>query len=53
MSVKRSNFNLVSFKAACYGSARTEKNFAASSSYIFRRIFLKFSNTSAKNNVSL
>ena len=53
ISVKRSNFTLVFFKAACYANAGAEKNRAGSSSYIIRHISLKFSNTSANNNAPL
>ena len=53
MSVKRSNFTLGFFKAACHANPGTEINFVWSSSCISRHIFLKFSKTSAKNNVSL
>ena len=51
--VKRSNFTLVFFKVACHASPGAKINLAESSSYISRHIFLKFSNTSANNNVSL
>ena len=53
ISVKRSNFTLVFFKAAYHANPGAEKNFAGSSSYIPIHIFLKFSNTSVNNNVSL
>ena len=53
ISVKRSNFTLVFFKAACHAKPGAEKNFAGLSSYILIHILLKFSNTSANNNVSL
>ena len=42
ISVKRSNFTLVFFKAACNANAGVERNFAVSSSYILRQIFLNF-----------
>ena len=48
MSVKRSNFTLVFFKAACHANPGAERNFAGSSLYILIHIFLKFSNKSAK-----
>ena len=39
ISVKRSNFTLVFFKAACRANPGAERNFAGSSSYILRHIF--------------
>ena len=42
ISVKRSNFNFVFFKAAYHANPGTERNFAGSSSYNLRLIFLKF-----------
>ena len=53
ISVKRSNFTLVFLKAACYTNPVAAINFAGSSLYILRDIFLNFSNTTANNNVSL
>ena len=53
ISTKRSNFTLVFFEAACHANPEAERNFAGSSSYIFVHIFLKFSNTSANNEVLL
>ena len=53
MSVNNSNFTFVFFKAACHANLGAEIYFAGSSLYISRHIFLKFSNTSAKNKVSL
>ena len=53
ISVKRSNFTLVSFEAACHANPGTEGNFAESSFYISRHIFRKFSNTLSNNNVLL
>ena len=53
MSAKRSNFILVSFKAACRANRGAERHFVESSLYISGYIFLKFSNISANNNVSL
>ena len=50
--VKRSNFTLVVFTAACHANLGAERNFVGSSSYILRHLFLKFSNTS-DNNVLL
>ena len=50
ISVKRSNFTLVFFKAACHRNPGAERNFAVSSSYISILILLKFSNTSGNNN---
>ena len=51
ISVKSYNFTLVLFRATCHGNSGAEKKFAWPSSYILRRIFLKFSNTSVNNNV--
>ena len=53
ISVKRCNFTLVCFTVACHANRGVERNFAGTSSYSFRHIFLKFSNTSANNNVLL
>ena len=52
ISVKRSNFTLVFLKAVYHANAEDERQFAGSSSYILIHLFLKFSNTSANNNVS-
>ena len=52
MSVTRSNFTLVFFKAACHPNQGGERNFAGSSPYVSRHMFLKSSNTSADNNIS-
>ena len=52
MSVTKSNFTLVFPKTACHAKPRAERNFAGSSQYISRHIFLRFSNTSANNSVS-
>ena len=41
------------FIAAYHSDPGAERNFAGSSSYILIKIFLKFLNTSANNNVSL
>ena len=38
---------LVFYKAACHADPGTGRNFAGSSLYISRHIFLKFSNASA------
>ena len=43
---------LVFFKGACHANPEVEKKFSGSGSYILRYIFVKFSNTSANNNVS-
>ena len=43
ISVKRSNFSLVFFKATCHGNQGAENGSAGSSSHISRDIFLKFS----------
>ena len=53
ISVKRSNFTLVYFKAACHANYGAEINFAGSDFYISRQIFQKFSNTSANNNIDI
>ena len=53
MSVERSNFILVFFNAAYHANPGAETNFAGSSSHILIHIFLKFSKTSANNNVLL
>ena len=53
MLVKRPDYSLVFFKAARHANPRPERNFEGSSSYNLRHIFLKFSTTSANNNVSL
>ena len=50
MSVERSNFTFVFFKAACHANPGDERNFAGLSSYISRHMFLKFSNASTNNN---
>ena len=52
IAVKRSNFALVYFKAACHANPGAESTFTGSGSHIWRKIFLKFSKTSADNNVS-
>ena len=53
MSVNSSNFTVFFLKAACHANPAAKRNFAGSNSYIFRLIFLKFSKTSAKSNISL
>ena len=50
---KISKFILVFYKAVSHTNPGAKRNFARSSSYILRHIFLKLSNTSANNNVSL
>ena len=50
MSVKRSNFTLVFFKAGCYANLGAEIKFVGSSSCTLRHLLLKYSNTSATNN---
>ena len=52
IQVKRSNFTLIFLKVFRHANPGTEKNFAGSSLYISSHIFLKFSNTSANNQVS-
>ena len=51
--VNNSNFTPVFFKQACFANPGADKKWAGSSSYILIHLFLKFSNTSASNNVSL
>ena len=63
LSVQRFNFTLVIFKRlflvftllffSCHDHPSAEGDFAGSSSYILRQIFIKFANTTANNNVSL
>ena len=44
---------LVFFKHACHANPGNDKKGAGSTSYTLRHVFLKFSNTSASNKVSL
>ena len=53
LSVNNSNFTSVVFKQACHDNPGADKKYAGSSSYISKHLFLKFSNTSASNEVSL
>ena len=55
ISIQVSSYNLTSvfFEAACHANSGAEKNFAGSTIYISRQIFLKFANASANNKVSL
>ena len=53
ISVKRSNFTMVFFKAASHANLNTVRKRARSSSYILRHIFQIFLNASPNNNVSL
>ena len=53
MSVKRFNCTFVFYTAAYHANPGAERKQAGSSLYISRHTFLKFSNTSANNNVSL
>ena len=53
ISVKRSNFTSFFLKATSHGNPGTGRNFAGSNLYILRHIFLKFSNTTANNNILL
>ena len=53
ISVKRSNFTLVFFKAACHANPGAVRKQTGSGSHISRQIFHKFSNISANNNVLL
>ena len=52
-SVNSSNFTPVLFRQACHANQDADTKYTGSSSYILRHIFLKFSNISASNNVSL
>ena len=52
LSVNNSNSTLVFFKHACHANPGADKKWAGSSSYISMHLSLKFSNTSASNNVS-
>ena len=53
ISVKRSNFTLVFFKAACHANPGAERNFAGSSSYISRHIYISKVLKLVANNVLL
>ena len=53
LSVNNSYFTSVLFKAACHANLGAERNIAGSNWWIFKQIFLKFSKTSAKSNVSI
>ena len=53
LSVNKTNFILVSFKRASHINPGADKKWVGSSSYISIHLFLKPSNTSASNNVSL
>ena len=53
MSVNDSNFTSVFLKADCHANPWAERNFAGSNWYVFKQIFLMFSKTPAKSNVSL
>ena len=52
-SVKSSNFISVFLKHACHANPVADRKWAGSSSYISMHLFLKFSNTSASDDVSL
>ena len=52
-SENNSNFISVFFKNTCYVKPGADKKLAGSSSCILMHLFLKFSNTSASNTVSL
>ena len=52
ISAKRSNFTLSYLEAAFHANPGAKRKREGSSSYISRRIFQKFSNTSGNNNVS-
>ena len=53
MSIIRSNYTFVFFKAFCHDNIEAETNFAGLSSYISRHIFQNFWNTLVNNNVLL
>ena len=53
ISVNNSSFTPAFFKQACHTNPGADKKWAELSSYISIHLFLKFSNTSASNNVSL
>ena len=53
ISVNRSSFTLVFFKAACHGNPGAVRKWAESSSCISRQVFQKFSSTSVNNNALL
>ena len=53
VSVNNSNFTLVFLRQACNANLGADKKWAGSSLYILIHLSLKFSNTSASNNVSL
>ena len=51
--VNNSNPTSVFFKHACHANPGADKKSFGSSSYISIHLFIKFSNTSARSNVSL
>ena len=51
-SVINSNSTSVFLRHACHANPGADKQWAGSSSYTLIHMFLKFSNTSASNNVS-
>ena len=53
ISVNNSNFTPVFFKGASHANPGADKIWTGSSWYFLRHRFLKFSNTSSSNNVSL
>ena len=53
LPVNSSYSTLVFFRAACHANPGTERNFARSSAYIFKHIFLRFSKTLVNNNILL
>ena len=53
ISLSNSSITLVFLKATCHVNPGAKRNFAGSNSYISKHIFLKFSKTTATNNVSL
>ena len=52
LSVNNSNSTVVFFKQSCHACPGADKKWAGSSSYLSMHLSLKFSNTSASNNVS-
>ena len=52
ISVNSSNFTNVFFKAAFHTNLGAQRSFAGSKWTIFDNVFVKFSKTSAKSNVS-
>ena len=53
ISVNNSNSTHVVFKQACHANPGADTKYTGSGLYFSRHVFLKFSYTSASNNVSL